>query len=226
VEEELTEAQFMEAIANDITSIDPVAPSNDYSAYGSSHTMATAYKRMTTSIIDLGGRKYRIKNSVIWDKMPSTRSVDVIGAAFNASQFAPDKGTQYGKQSWKVLKRETSQTVYGSAKYNNTSNNWQPSAEGYGVKMNLKDNTGMCTWQACYGDEVQSLSQYAYYTASELHYNEEQRIDAYGRYAHAKKTVTPTFGFSITLTGVGVSVTGVTRDSFEYQYNTHAYLAI
>ncbi|MFP3442825.1 hypothetical protein R0K18_34325, partial [Pantoea sp. SIMBA_133] len=60
----------------------------------------TSYKTMTTTIITLSNRNWRLKTHVYWDRIPKTRSYDVIGTGINHNEFVGNRGTEYGKQFW------------------------------------------------------------------------------------------------------------------------------
>jgi hypothetical protein len=188
---------------------------------------STSYKTMTTQVISMGSRLYRMKNSVTWSTMPSTRSYDVNGVAWNSSQFVGNKGTEYATQNWTEYSYDTGSTTSKSATYGPGNSYWSYAPAGYGTKMNLpNDNWSVTRIGDITGTEVRSLSSYAYCTVQELNYNTQSRIDAYGRYAHANTTVDVKFGFSISLSGVGISVSLVPSSSFDYQYNTQATMSI
>ncbi len=186
---------------------------------------STSYKTMTTEIISLGSRKFRLKNSVTWSTLPSTRSYDVIGEAWNPSQYVGNKGTEYAKQNWTSYSYDTSSTTSQSSTYGAGHDYWEYSNAGYGTKMNLPDNNVIYNRDGSVsGSYVKSLSSYSYNTVEEVNPGTQSRIDAYGRYAHANTTVDVKFGFSVTLTGVGISISLVSTSSFDYQYNTQATL--
>lgn len=199
--------------------------SSGVTTFANPDTGSTSYKTMTTDIISLGSKKYRVKNSVTWSTMPSTRSYDVIGVAWNNSQFAGNKGTEYAKQNWTQYSYDTGSNSSQSATYSAGHSYWEYAPTGYGTKMNLPDDN--ITYNrdgSVSGTEVKSLSSYSYNTVEDL--GSSTRIDAYGIYAHANTTVDVKFGFSVTLTGVGISVTNVSTSSFDYQNNTQATLYI
>lgn len=191
---------------------------------------STSYKKMTTQIISLGSREYRIRNSVTWNVLPKTRSYDVIGTAINSSQFRPMPGTQYGKQYWTLKDVYSGDYSNVSSTYSSSSSYWSKTAAGYGTKMNLKNDnvvyTGFGGGARETGTRVTDLSMYAYYSVDELHYNNENVIDAYGRYAHAQKNLSVHFGFGISLSGIGITFSSVSSTSFSVQHNTQAVLHI
>ncbi|MGC4379411.1 hypothetical protein WD019_21260 [Fictibacillus sp. Mic-4] len=196
-------------------------------AYANPDTGSTSYKTMTTQIISLGSREYRIKNSVQWDVLPKTRSYDVIGAAVNSSQFAPNKGTEYAKQYWSKVDYTNHTSYSDSATYSSSSDHWEYSSSGYGLKMNLpNDNWSITGGGTLIGTKVTDIHMYAYYTVEELKYGTQDRIDAYGRYAHAEENISFSFGASMTLGGIGISFSGVSSESFSVQRNTQATLYI
>lgn len=188
----------------------------------STDTGYTAYKTMTTKIIKLRGGTYRVRNDVKWDRIPKTRSYDVIGVAINPNFFKPvnTQGTYYGKQMWEITQTNFGFAYYGSAIYNHTSNKWSKGGEGYGVKMNLKNNLNSA-------EIVTGLSMYMYYEVDKATYNiRPTSLDAYGRYAHAEKNVSLSYSFGITWGAPSISFSGVSSTSFSIQKNTHASLPL
>lgn len=188
----------------------------------SSHT--TSYKRVTTTISVLSNRKYRVKTSVIWDKMPVTRSWDVLGTGINSNQYAPNQGTEYAKQNWTEY-HYLSGNKKGSATYSSSSPKWKRRAEGYGVKMNLRDNDGVCNDKSCWGYKVTALSLYAYYTVEEYKYNSQSRIDAYGQYGHATESIWDGISFSIGYGSASISFES-NSDDYDISSSPHAYIYI
>lgn len=183
-------------------------------------TGTTSYKTMTTSIVALGSREYRVKNSVKWDKIPKTRSYDVIGAAINSAVFRPQSSGYYGRQNWTLYNSYYGKYQYDGATYTTSSDTWRKGPSGYGVKMNLKNNVTGSDFRFSYN--VVSLSMYAYYEANEINYGSQTYLDAYGRYAHAQQNLSGSFGFSIGFGGPAISFSGVSSSNFSIQENTHA----
>ncbi|MCJ7843534.1 hypothetical protein MUB24_22195 [Lederbergia sp. NSJ-179] len=102
-------------------------------------THKTSYKTLTTTITYLSSGKYRVKTSIKWHKIPSNRKIDVIGTSINSSFWAPDPGTQYGKQNWTIHHFCSPDTKH-SATYSSNSNKWNKGASGCTLKINLPDN--------------------------------------------------------------------------------------
>lgn len=92
--------------------------------------------------------------------------------------------------------------------------------------MDLKNDEGTKTGGNWFGMFVTSLSMYAYYSVDENSYGKESRIDAYGRYSHAKENVSTSMSFSISLGGIGFSFSGASSTSFDIQKNTQATMSI
>lgn len=184
--------------------------SGQFSTFSSDST-STSYKKMTTTITKLSTNNYRLKNSVSWSKLPSTRHVDVSGVGINQTYWGPTPGTQYGKQNWKTWSY-CNGYQYGSATYTSGSSKWQKGAGGYALRMNLPDDE---TTGGCAADRVETLSSYMYYSVSPL--ATTNRLDAYGHFAHqeSKSTLVP----GISLSGVSFSVSPST--SFSEHPNTH-----
>lgn len=213
---ELTKEQYYKELNN----IKDEQTSADRIEIQASDTGTTSYKTMTTSIVSLGSREYRVKNSVKWDKIPKTRSHDVIGAAINSAVFRPQNTGNYGRQNWTLYNSYYGKYKYDGATYTATSDKWSKKDNGYGVKMNLKNNEVGSDFRFSYN--VVSLSMYAYYEVNELVYGSQTYLDAYGRYAHAQQSLSGSFGFSMGLGGPGISFSGVSSSYFSIQENTQA----
>jgi hypothetical protein len=176
-----------------------------------SETIPTSYKRMTTTVTKLATDRYRLKNSVTWDRIPTYRYVDVSGVGINLTYWGPDANTEYGKQNWTTWSY-CNGTQSDSATYTTSSTKWKRGSGGYSLKMNLPndESTGGCA-----ADKVKTLSSYMYFNVSEL--TNTTRLDAYGQYAHqeANYTLTP----SISLSGISFDVSPSTK--FSFHPNTH-----
>lgn len=184
----------------------------EFSTSATSDYTTTSYKKMTTLITKLSTNNYRLKNSVVWSKIPANKHVDVSGIGINQTYWAPTPGSQYAKQNWTKYSICTG-TEAGSATYTTSSTKWSKGAGGYAVKMNLPNND---FGGGCYSQTVRSLSSYMYYSVKPL--TSTNRLDAYGQYAHQEATYTLTP--SISLSGVSFSVSPVAK--FSVHPNTHA----
>lgn len=194
----------------------------DVSLNSSSDTGYTSYKTMTTSIIELSNGRYRVRNHVNWDVIPKTRSHDVIGAAINSSFFRPRNvsGTYYGKQFWTLTNTTWGKAYYGNATYNSSSSKWNKGGEGYGLKMNLKNDTHSA-------EKVTDLYMYMYYEVEKASSSgNPSYLDVYGRYGHAQKNVSVNYSFGITWGYPSISFSGVSSSSFSIQKNTHASIRL
>lgn len=193
-----------------------------------SDSTSTSYKTVTTSAIKLSSRKLRVKNRVVWNLMPSNRDVDVIGVAIN-DNFARNKSSAYGKQSWNIYDYDARKYKKGSATYSPSkkASLWDIGDQGFGVKMNLKNNDKIVLPGTGYiGTEVRESSLYMYYNVGKV-FSSVKRLDAYGRYAHAVVIPKPSFGFSLSTSGaVGISFTLNKVDDFQITKNTVATLKL
>jgi hypothetical protein len=187
-------------------------------------TYSTSYKYTTTSVTKLTTSTYRVKNDVHWVLMPKNRDFDVIGVAVK-SQWAGNKGTEYGKQTWELYSYDNRTTTTGSSTYSTSkdASYWNIDGDGFGVKMNLKnDDKALVSGVGYIGTEVRDLDLYMYYTVGKAVTN-PARIDGYGRYAHATKTLKPSFGFSLsTSLSAGFSFSLNTVDDFDIDNHTVA----
>ncbi|MFF3025564.1 hypothetical protein ACFVRR_23455 [Gottfriedia sp. NPDC057948] len=178
----------------------------------SSDFSTTSYKKMTTTITKLSSKEYRLKNSVVWSKLPSQTYVDVIGIGINSSYWAPNPGTQYGQQNWTTYPTIGNPSKSKSAEYTKDSNKWKKGAGGYALKINLPDNKA----KGIDSEYLKTLSSYMYYSVGSL--TNTKRLDAYGNYAHQNSsyTLTP----SIALSGISFSVSPAKK--FSFHPDTHS----
>ncbi|WP_282137247.1 hypothetical protein [Rossellomorea aquimaris] len=175
-------------------------------------TTNTEYKKFTTTISKISSTKYRLKNTLTWKKMPSTREWDVSGVGINETYWAPVPNSQYGKQNW--TKHSTCFGYeYGSATYNTSSSYWKKGSGGYAHKMNLPNND---FGGGCGHKSVTALSSYMYYDVSRQ--QSTRQIDAYGRYSHQTSSLSTSVSFSIT--GPSLSISPSNR--FDGPISTHA----
>jgi len=203
--EEMTKADYEKEVAAATKKLEAKAEgvtnskiSASRSTTSDSDSYNTSYKKVTTSVVKLSNGKYRVKNDVTWSIMPKNRDFDVIGVGVQP-QWAGNKGSEYGKQTWKEYDYGTRKTKTGYSQYSTTRNPsyWNIDGNGFGVKMNLKnDNKVAKTGVGWVGTEVRNLNLYMYYTVGKTVSN-VKRIDAYGRYAHATTKLKPSFGFSV-----------------------------
>ncbi|MGE6260850.1 hypothetical protein ACQKCU_23740 [Heyndrickxia sporothermodurans] len=215
-EREVAIAKKKEEGKNNSPEFSPLASDSDFSQ--------TSYKTMTTSVVDYGFGEYRVKNDVHWFVTPKNRDFDVIGVAVKP-QWAGNKNTEYGRQTWKLYNFQTKKTTTGKAEYYLGKNRsyWDIDGDGFSVKMNLKDDDKILLPGSGYqGYEVRDLDLYMYYNVSKA-VNKPARIDAYGRYAHAKTKLKPGFGFSVSTTlTAGFSFSLNTVKDFDITKNTVA----
>lgn len=185
---------------------------------------STSYKVITTTIVSLGSKKYRVKNNVFWKVMPSNRDFDLIGVAVG-NNWAGNKGTEYAKQTWNMYNYNNGSVTSDFATYSTSQNAsyWDLRGEGYAVKMNLKDDDWIALPGAgLMGYSVSTTDMYMYYTVSPT-LTSVARIDAFGRYAHAITTIKPTVGFSVsTALSAGFSISINKQSDFEYSNHTQA----
>lgn len=202
---ELTEEEYfkrVEAAAKDDNTIKPRAATD---------SISTSYRRLSTSIQKIG-TDLRLYQKFIWDKMPATRSYDVLTISIDQT-FTPISGSQYGQQLWGYIHPTTGASGGGNAKYSSSSTAWKKQSAGYGVKMNLKDNAANL--------RVIDLEGYMYYKIKRSSSVKPYYINAYGNYAHAKKSLSSGFSYGLDFGGPSISWSGVSSTSFD-SITTHA----
>ncbi|KKB35990.1 hypothetical protein [Bacillus thermotolerans] len=204
---ELDEATYNKEVAQEKKR----AEENQISPMDITVESSTSYKTMRTVIARLGTQNYRLKQSITWSKMPSNRYVDVTGIGINPSFWGPTPDSQYGEQKWTTYSH-MSGTQSHSAIYNTSSTKWSKGIGGYALRIDLPNDSFGGGADA---KTVRSLTSYMYYAVRPAAVN--NRLDAFGHYAHQEKnsTISP----SISLSGLAFSVSPTT--SFSYHPNTH-----
>lgn len=172
---------------------------------------STEYLQLETQIFTIDyGKKYQLRNTATWKKIPVTRRWDISGIGFG-SQWQGLPETKYAKQMWTncdTLNRCTDDySDYGSS-----SSYWQTNATGYAHKMNLPDNSG--------AQYVRNISSYALFQVQKI--SSTSSVSAYGHYSHQKKNLNISPAFSVSGTAISVSPS----DHYESPLSTHAYINI
>ncbi|WP_252505032.1 hypothetical protein [Sporosarcina sp. Marseille-Q4943] len=198
---ELSEEEYFKRVEAAKSSIKPF----------STGSAQTSYRRLTTSIQRISG-DIRVHNKFVWDIIPVTRSYDTLSISID-STFSPLAGTQHGQQLWTTTHPMQGGLYGGNATYTSASNAWNKQGAGYGVKMNLKDNTST--------SRVVDLEGYMYYKIAKNSSVVPVYINAYGNYSHAKTTVSSSYSYSLSYGGPAISWAGVTSTSFD-TITTHA----
>lgn len=181
-EEYNTEIQDKESIAINLNSL-----TNGYTE--------TTYKKMTSTIISVNSR-YRYKNTLVWKRMPSTRSYDIIGIGIDS--------TVSGISSTKYFSRiaDIEDSVNKVCFYSTSSNaTWNLTGTGYTATFLLPSNTS--------SQKVTSLSSYMYFEVQKLTNTTILTLNAYGSYKHSQQTVSLS-GFS---GGISISTGGIGFDA-------------
>lgn len=204
---ELTEEEYFKRVnasKKESESVSPLA----------SDSTATSYRRLTTSISRLTKTSARLQSSFKWDTMPKTRSIDLLTTSID-STFEPVSGTNYGQQFFSYFEGAWDTPRDDSAIYRSSSSAWSKKSAGYGVKMNLKNSSSSI--------RVHALSGYAYYNIRRANSIVPRSINAYGNYAHAKKTVSAGFSYGLSFGGPSISFAPTVSKSFD-KITTHAQL--
>ena len=204
----------------------------------------TSYKKLTTSI-SRNGNYYRLKNDLVWKKMPNVRSYDVFGIRNNYA-MSPVSGSQYSKLSYTILNNcyGTSSSNYDV--YGTSSSRWKKENDGYGLSFKLPVNTtqsyswgglGQSTQCPCINppgfgntvirtNEVVALSSYMYFDVVKIGSGTINTIDAYGSYQHATSTISSSvsLSFGIEANGLGavLQFSSDYNNKFDGMQGTHA----
>lgn len=200
---ELSEEEYFKRVKDAKMSDGLIKPS-------STDTVETSYRRLTTSIQKIGSL-IRLQNYFVWDVMPVTRSYDVLTISLD-SMFSPVSGSQYGAQYWTSL-HPLHGVHYGAAEYNPSSSTWNKQSSGYGVRMNLKDDTP--------NEQVFELEGFMYYEITRNSSVTPTLINAYGNYSHAKQSITSNFSYGLSWGSPTITWSGVPSTSFD-AITTHA----
>lgn len=141
--------------------------SESISMYGNG-LVETTYKKMTTTI-SATGSNYRYKVSLVWKKMPATRSYDIIGVGIEGGKVRISGGSMVFNQNY---------CISNSCTNTNTINSSSTSSTGGGVSFKLPTSTS-----------ITSLSSYVYFTVLKVGSSTITSLSAYGDYSHATKSI-------------------------------------
>lgn len=122
-------------------------------------------KKMTTTIVSVNG-KYRYKVSLEWKKIPSTRSYDIIGIGLDGN-VKIDSGLVFQQN------------------FCYSSNNCSSST----VHTGKSTSTGATATFQIPTQSIISLSSYLYFDVNKNTNSTITKLNAYGDYAHATKTI-------------------------------------
>ena len=155
-----------------------------------SNYIETTYKVLSISVSTSTG-VHNVTLNCNWKKSPSVRSYDVIGVRFVHYNIAG--GSQTGMQTYKTNGK------YGYVSYASTGTNIKVDTLGYGISMNLVNNTVT---------ELYLTTDVSAIPTSTTSYA------VYGAYQHATENVSLATSKGYTIGGAGLG--GV----FVYPYNT------
>lgn len=186
---------------------------NGIKIFASSDTTTTSYRRLTTSI-QLIGATTRLHNKFIWDIIPSTRSYDVLSTAID-STFSPKSGSEYGQQLWAYTYTTSGGFYGGNSAYPAGSATYTRDGAGYGVKMDLRNDTS--------NTRVTQLEGYMYFSIVRSSSVVPYYINAYGNYSHLKTTADTSFSYGLDFGGPALSWSGITSSSFD-SMSAHAQI--
>ena len=150
--------------------------------YGSGLT-ETTYKKMTTTI-SATGSNYRYKVSLLWKRMPATRSYDIIGIGIDYGLVYISGGSMVFNQNYCVSNSCTNTSTYNSSNVSGT---------GGGVSFKLPTSTSITT-----------LSSYLYFNVSKNTTSTITELNAFGDYSHATTSVSSgsAYGFYVDSGGI------------------------
>ena len=143
-----------------------------------------SYKSMTVTISDKGtSGGYRVKNSLVWYKMPAIRDYDLLEIEVdNAVKI--EKTDRAGQQSWKLC--NGSDCYKGQQNYDYNSTAWQGDKDLH--QLILKPNLKNDEWDGLKKYSVTELSLYIYGDLSKVNDNLNIKlINAIGTYSHDRK---------------------------------------
>jgi len=166
----------------------------------------TNYKKMTTTIVK-NGSNYRYKNDLVWKKMPSTRSYDIIGIGID-STVSGISSSKYLKQIADISDSSTKTCYYQFS----SSATWKQSSSGYAATFKLISNTSKKT--------VTALETYMYFNVQKLTENTIKVINAYGSYRHAQKKVESSVSNGVSIGTGGISFEASVSTSIKESYDS------
>ena len=203
---ELTEDEYFKRVEAEKNSISTLNNGDD--------TTSTSYRRLNTSTYKLNSTTYRVHSKFVWDIIPATRSYDVLSTSID-SLFTPIAGTNHGQQLY-AYTHPVQGGFYGdNVTYNSSNNNWNKQGAGYGLKMNLIDNTSTL--------RITQLEGYAYYNIQKSSSVVPNYVNAFGNYSHAKNTVASSISYSLSYGGPAIGWSNVSSTEFD-AITTHAQL--
>ncbi|MED3550124.1 hypothetical protein [Cytobacillus praedii] len=187
------------------------AEENEMGTMAAKDEKSTEYLLLETQIFSIEyGKKYQLRNTATWKKIPTTRRWDISGIGFG-SQWQGLPETKYAKQMW--TKCDTlNRCTDDYSDYGSSSSYWQTNATGYAHKMNLPDNEGT--------QYVRNISSYALFQVQKI--SSTSSVSAYGHYSHQKKNLNISPAFSVSGTAISVSPS----DHYDSPLSTHAYINI
>ncbi len=176
---ELTKEQYNAETSADSNPYISKLPMNTNNGEIGNAKVTTAYKTMQTFIMKLSNDQYRVRNDLVWTKMPSNRDEDLIRLEVS-SNVIPIDASRYGKQLWTICSGNDCED--GEQVYSAGSSKWADESAFYYRTLlpNLKNNE----WRGLKHYTVSSLWIYMYYDLSKEHDETVYVLDAYGEYKH------------------------------------------
>lgn len=180
----------------------------------SDDTTSTSYRTLTTSIVELTNKKYRLKSEFKWDIMPKTRKVDTLSTSID-NYFTPIAQSEFGQQLWSYWNPSNPNAgfKYDSVSYSRGSSKYTRQSAGYGLQMDLKDDDT--------GYKLFELSGYMYYDIEKSSSIIPTYVNAYGNYAHLTENTSLSYSISLSYGSPSISFSGISSSKFD-SITTHA----
>lgn len=128
---------------------------------------STEYKQMTTTISKLSNGKFRVKNTLVWKKIPKVRSYDIIGI-----------GHLSNVKKSSDIKYKITYCVSNDCSSDSTNGNIFSSATGSTVTFKVPNSN------------ITTLEIYMYYEIGKNTNSIIKQLNIYGDYSHATSSVT------------------------------------
>ncbi len=180
-----TEISKEEYENSDENLISPLANTNGYTE--------TNYKKMTTTIAKVNNSYFRYKNTLVWKKLPATRSYDIIGIGID-STVSGVSSSKYYRTTAEI--DDSAQQVCTFATYSSVQA-WELSGSGYAATFKVPSDTTT--------RKVTSLSTEMYFNVQKLTNTTIKTLNAYGDYKHAQLTVDASVGAGVSIGTGGIS---------------------
>ena len=99
-------------------------------------TKGDTYKHMTLYLLETNNG-YKVKNTLVWDKLPLFRTKDLMSIEVDNSVYIKS-GSREGRQNWTLCNKSDCYSGYQNYDYNSTS--WKEETNNVGRKITLEPN--------------------------------------------------------------------------------------